>query len=96
VNVWLAVTLDDVRRLPCLRRTVHRRNFLFPSGVFFAERTWSAFVSGPDTRRAPPNAGRFAIPPDTGGGFRNALGRLRTLELITGRDELAVAEAFFQ
>src|SRR5262249_35141444 len=31
-----------------------------------------------------------------GGGFRNALGRLRTLELIQGRSELKICEEFFE
>ena len=31
-----------------------------------------------------------------GGGFRNALGRLRTLELINGRGEIMASPAFFQ
>jgi hypothetical protein len=32
----------------------------------------------------------------TGGGFNNALGRLRTLELIEGRSELRASETFFE
>lgn len=32
----------------------------------------------------------------TGGGFQNALGRLRTLELVVGRAEIRAAEGFFE
>jgi hypothetical protein len=32
----------------------------------------------------------------TGGGFNNALGRLRTLELIEGRSELRASGTFFE